>query len=183
MPRHYTLSEVCTEIGKGHVYLGQIQTALDLYRPELPKKYSRAYINFLTKCTGMRTFGVTLPDITDLFEKEIKILRMLNFDTHSKSPSWYLDACTLDASDPQRLLLTGYPVGFDIRNGSIQVALDFGGPEPELFDSHDMGESLEHVLDLYFKQVNKIKRRIEEEQSVIRTALTWSNKTFGQNGF
>ncbi len=178
MPKHYTLQEVCKEIGKNHVYIGQIQTSLELHKPEEPKKYSRAYIDFLVKCTALRTFGVGLGDIQDLFRKELKVLRLLHHDTHSRSPTWYLDGCTLDGRDPNRLLLTGVDLGFSIMNGPIQVGLDFGSHEPELFDSRQMGENLEHVLELYRKQVVKIRNRVEEERPIIRTALAWSTKAF-----
>lgn len=172
------LQDVCKLVGKNHVYLGQIQSALDLFTPTPPQSYRRGYVNFLIKCTSLRTFGVGLGDIQDLFRKEIKVLKLLHFDTHSDSPTWYLDGCTLEGRDPNRLLLTGVDVGFAVMTGAVQTGLDFGSREPELFDSHQMGESLEHVLDLYRRQVLKIRRRVEEERPIIRTALSWSTKAF-----
>ncbi len=176
--RSFTLQELCREVGKNHVYLGQIQAALDLHKPEPPRKYSRRYVDFLIKCTSLRTFGVSLGDIQDLFRKEVKLLRLLHHHTHSRSPTWYLDQCHLDAKDPNRLLLTGYDLGFDILHGPIQSGLDFGSTEPELFDSHQMGENLDHVVDLYRKQLLKVRRRVEEERPIIRRSITWSNRAF-----
>lgn len=182
MPKHYTLQEVCRQIGKNHIYIGQIQSALGLHRPEPPKKYSRAYINFLSKCTAMRLFGVGLGDLQDLFRKEQKLLRMLHVNTHNPSPSWYLDGCTtLDGRDPHRLLLTGFDVGFNAMTGRIQGGLDFGTHEPELFDSKQMGEDLDHVLELYRQQVRKVQRRVEDERGAIRSALSWSTKAFSSD--
>lgn len=178
MSRNLTLQDVCRDVGKNHVYIGQIQTALDLYKPEPPRYYNRGYINFLSKCTALRTFGVGLGDIQDLFRKEIKALRLLHFDTHSESPTWYLDGCTLEGKDPHRLLLTGVDVGFPVMSGAVQTGLDFGSREPELFESHQMGENLEHVMDLYRRQVGKIRKRVEEERPVIRAAMSWSTKAF-----
>lgn len=178
MPKGFTLQEICREIGKNHVYLGQIQGSLALYKPEPPQTYNRGYIHFLTKCTALRTFGVGLGDIQDLFRKELKALKMLHFDTHSDSPTWYLDGCTLETKDPQRLLLTGVNLGFPVMSGPVQAGLDFGSSEPELFESHQMGESLDHVMELYRRQVLKIRRRVEEERPIIRTALSWSTKAF-----
>lgn len=178
MSRGIPLLDVCRQIGKNHVYLGQIQAALDLYKPEPPNLYGRGYVNFLTKCTALRTFGVGLGDIQELFRKEVKVLKLLHLDTHSHSPTWYLDACTLDTKDPERLLLTGINIGFPVMTGPVQTGLDFGSREPELFDSHQMGENLEHVLDLYRRQVMKIRRRVEEERPILRTAMNWSAKAF-----
>jgi hypothetical protein len=169
---------MCREIGKNHVYVGQIQAALELHKPEEPDGYRRGYIDFLAKCTALRTFGVSLGDMQDLFRKEVKVLRLLNLDTLSKSPTWYLDSCSMDTKDTNRLLLTGFDVGFDILNGPVQSGLDFGTPEPELFASHQMGESLEHVIELYRKQLMKVRRRVEEERPIIRRAVSWSTRAF-----
>lgn len=178
MSRGMTLQEVCRVIGKNHVYVGQIQTSLDLFKPEPPQMYRRGYVAFLTKCTALRTFGVGLGDIQDLFRKEIKVLKLLHLDTHSHSPTWYLDGCSLEGKEADRLLLTGMQVGFPVMTGPVQTGLDFGSREPELFESHQMGENLEHVLELYRRQVLKIRRRVEEERPIIRTALGWSTKAF-----
>jgi len=177
--RKHSLQDVCKQVGKNHVYIGQIQAALDLYKPEPPRAYNRGYIEFLTKCTALRTFGVQLGDIQDLFRKEIKLLRLLNLDTLDDSPTWYLDGCSLDGGkDRHRLLLTGFDIGFDVLRGPVQSGLDFGSPEPELFASHQMGESLEHVIELYRKQLMKVRRRVEEERPVIRRAVAWSTRAF-----
>jgi len=179
MPRrNYTLQDVCREVGKNHVYLGQIQASLDLLKPEPPTFYTKGYIHFLTKCTALRTFGVSLGDIQDLFRKEVKVLRLLNLDSLSDSPTWYLDGCGMDVKDSHRLLLTGFDIGFDILRGPVQSGLDFGTPEPELFASHQMGENLEHVIDLYRKQLLKVRRRVEEERPIIRKAVSWSTRAF-----
>jgi hypothetical protein len=176
--RKYSLQDVCREVGKNHVYVGQIQAGLDLVKPEPPAFYTRGYIEFIKKCTALRTFGVQIGDIQDLFRKELKLLRLLNFDTISDSPTWFLDGCTLKAGDPHELLLTGYNLGFDPLFGPVQEGLDFGGKGDELFESHQMGESLEHVVDLYRKQVAKIRRRVAEERQTVRMALKWSTKAF-----
>jgi len=174
----HTLQDLCREVGKNHVYVGQIQAGLELVKPEPPTYYTRGYINFIRKCTALRTFGVQIGDIQDLFRKEIKVLRLLNLHTLSKSPTWFLDSCTMDNKNPHKLLLTGYDIGFDLLRGPIQAGLDFGSKEDELFESHQMGESLEHVVDLYRKQLMKVKRRVEEERPTIRMAINWSNKAF-----
>ena len=176
--RKYTLQDVCREVGKNHVYIGQIQAGLDLVKPEPPAYYTRGYMEFLKKCIALKTFGVQLGDIQDLFRKELKILRLLNFHTLSSSPTWFLDDCTLKAGDPHELLLTGYNLGFDPLFGPVQAGLDFGGAEDELFESHQMGESLEHVVDLYRKQVAKVRKRVAEERQTVRMALKWSTKAF-----
>jgi hypothetical protein len=176
--RHYSLQDVCKAVGKNHVYVGQIQAGLDLVKPEPPAYYTKGYIEFIRKCIALRTFGVQIGDIQDLFRKELKILRLLNFHTLSDSPTWFLDSCTLQAGDPHALLLTGYPLGFDPLYGPIQSGLNFGSSSEELFESHQMGESLEHVVELYRKQIAKIRKRIEEERQTVRMALKWSTKAF-----
>lgn len=174
----YSLRDVCREVGKNHVYIGQIQAALNLHKPEPPNYYKRGYIHFLAKCTALRTFGVQLGDIQDLFRKEVKVLRLLNLHTLSRSPTWYLDGCGLEGKSPDRLLLTGFDLGFDILRGPVQSGLDFGSPEQELFESHQMGESLDHVIDLYRKQLMKVRKRVEEERPIIRKAIAWSSRAF-----
>jgi hypothetical protein len=103
---------------------------------------------------------------------------LLNLDTLSDSPTWYLDSCSLETKDPNRLLLTGFDIGFDVLQGPVQSSLDFGTPDPELFASHQMGESLEHVMELYRKQLMKVRRRVEEERPIIRKAMSWSTRAF-----
>jgi len=174
----YTLQELCREVGKNHVYVGQLQAGLDLYKPEPPEYYNRGYLNFIQKCTALRTFGVQIGDIQDLFRKEMKVLRLLNLHTLSTSPTWFLNGCILDNRDPNRLLLTGYDLGFDLLKGPVQAGLDFGSKEEELFERHQMGENLEHVVNLYRKQLLKVKRRVEEERPIIRMAINWSAKAF-----
>jgi hypothetical protein len=34
------------------------------------------------------------------------------------------------------------------------------------------------VVDLYRKQLSKVKRRVEEERPIIRMAINWSTKAF-----
>lgn len=174
----FTLQELCQEVGKNHVYVGQLQAGLDLIKPEPPALYTKGYVNFIKKCTSLRTFGVQIGDIQDLFRKELKVLRLLNLHTTSKSPTWFLDSCSMDGKNPHRLLLTGYDIGFDLLRGPVQAGLDFGSKEEELFESHQMGESLDHVIDLYRKQLMKVKRRVEEERPIIRMAINWSTKAF-----
>lgn len=177
-PGKYTLQDLCREVGKNHVYIGQIQAGLDLVKPEPPAFYSKGYINFIKKCTSLRTFGVHIGDIQDLFRKELKVLRLLNLHTTSKSPTWFLDGCSMDGKNPHKLLLTGYDIGFDLLRGPVQAGLDFGSKKEELFASHQMGESLDHVINLYRKQLMKVKRRVEEERPIIRMAINWSAKAF-----
>lgn len=176
--RRYTLQDVCREVGKNHVYVGQIQAGLELVKPEPPAYYTRGYIEFIKKCIALRTFGVQIGDIHDLFRKELKLLRLLNFHTAGSSPTWFLDGCTLKAGDPHELVLTGFNLGFDPLYGPVQEGLNFSSSGDELFESHQMGESLEHVVDLYRKQVGKIRRRVAEERQTVRMALKWSSKAF-----
>jgi len=176
--RSFTFKELCRDVGKNHVVVGQIQAGLDLPVLTPPKTYKRGYVNFIKKCIALRTFGVPLGDIQDLFRKEMKVLRLLNFHTLSRSPTWFLDHCVLEGKDPHRLLLTGYTLGFDPNSGQIQGGLDFADKTEELFESHQMGEHLDHVIDLYRRQVAKVRRRVEEERPLIRTALSWSTRVF-----
>jgi len=175
----YTLPELCKELGRNHVVVGQIQSQLELPRVDPPKRYSRGYACFLHKCFALRHFGVSIGDIQDLLRKEVKLIHLLNLDSHSRSPTWYLDNCSLTQRGPERLLLTGIDVGFDLEVGMVQSSLDFGQREPELFDSQQMGESLEQVLELYRKQRSKVRRRVGDERESLRRAMTWANRAFG----
>ncbi|MFU8781106.1 MAG: hypothetical protein ACNA71_08810, partial [Kiritimatiellia bacterium] len=65
---------LCRILGKPPVYVLRLQQALDLYVPERGEGYQRPYVCFLEKIIAIRTFGIGLADIADLFAKERRLL-------------------------------------------------------------------------------------------------------------
>ena len=74
----------------------------------------RLILDVMQTIIALRTFSVPLVEIADLFTKEQIILRLLKVDGLGTSPTWYLDQCDNTGHKDQRLLLTGYDVGFPI---------------------------------------------------------------------
>lgn len=171
---------LCQILGKSPVYVMQLQKALDLYVPRSDEGYRRPYVCFLEKMIAIRTFGIRLADIADLFAKERRLLELLRFDALSDSPTWYLDGCGRQVARDQGdcLLLSGYCLGFSIDTPSYQPNLDFGRRDNHLFDGHEMGEDVYCSLRLYREQAQKLCGRISQEIPVLRNALYWGERYF-----
>jgi hypothetical protein len=174
----FTLSEICRICGKTQLYVRNIQKALGLPIPENESRYTANYLHFIQKVINLRTFSIPLEDISDLFTKERSVLRLLKMDALSTSATWYLDQCDDTVNLECQLLLTGYNVGFPVTGGSIQANLDFGNRDPELFNSREMGEDVQLVLDEYLKLLSSIKSRVTRENPVLQQALDWSKAVF-----
>jgi len=178
IPTELTISECCKICGKSHIYVRNLQKAMEL--PILGKGslYPRTYLHFLQRVIALRTFSVSLEDISDLFVKEKNILRLLKMDSLVNSPTWYLDQCGDKGDSDCHLLLTGYNVGFPITQGTIQANLDFGSREKELFNGKEMGEDVRRSLDGYLKLLAEIKSRVTREKPVLQQALKWAKESF-----
>lgn len=171
--------DLCRILGKSPVFILRLQKALDLYVPPSDEGYQRAYVCFLEKIVALRTFGIPLPDIVDLFSKERRLLELLRFDALSDSPTWYLDGCGRRAgSEGDCLLLSGYCLGFSIDRPSYQPNLDFGRRDDHLFAGHEMGEDICRSLGIYREQAAKLCMRISREIPVLQNALYWGERYF-----
>jgi len=171
--------DLCRILGKPPVYVMRVQQALDLYQPSADEGYRRAYVCFLEKIVALRTFGVPLADIADLFAKERRLLELLRFDALSDSPTWYLDGCGRQARDQgDCLLLSGYCLGFSIETPAYQPNLDFGRRDDHLFAGHEMGEDICRSLGIYRAQAAKLCARISQEIPVLQNALYWGQRYF-----
>lgn len=183
MASRYSFHELCRELGKPPQLIRNIQTGLGLHLPDKAMGYSDAYANFLRQVICLRTFSVPMEDVHDLLRKELKILTLLNADSITDSPTWYLDSCPPEPQNgPGRLLLTGYDLGFPIESGAIQSNLDFRGRQPELFASHEMGEDIRNVVGLYLKALDRVRQRVRLEKPLIERALYWSEQVFWSAG-
>ncbi len=174
-----SFSALCRILGKPPVYVLRLQQALDLYVPSADEGYRRAYICFLEKIVALRTFGISLGDIADLFAKERRLLELMRFDALSDSPTWYLDGCGRQPREQgDCLLLSGYCLGFSIDTPSYQPNLDFGRREGHLFAGHEMGEDVDRSLRIYREQAAKLCARISQEIPVLQNALYWGQRYF-----
>lgn len=178
MEKTFTFSRMCEVVGKGSLYVSNLQRTLGLYIPSAGEGYSIAYVGFIEKIVALRTFNVPLADIDNLFKKEKRILELLKFDSFSESPTWYIDACGMPKKSDDSLLLTGHALGFHLDGKQIQANLDFGKNASELFAGHEMGEDISRAIELYIKLADKIRVRVEKETPVLKNALFWGAKAF-----
>ena len=167
-----TFAEVCRVLGKPAVYIHKVLSGLDLHIPAEREGYSPEYETFLRTVIALRTFGIPIDDIADLFNTEKKLLILLKTDTLSGSPTWYLDQCGKDTSE-DRLLLTNYPIGGSVTESGIQSNLDFSNRAPELFKSAEMSEDARRVLASCRKKTSSIMTRVESDIPVLKDALSW----------
>lgn len=170
---------LCRILGKPPVYVLRLQQALELYVPGADEGYKRAYVCFLEKIVALRTFGIPLADVTDLFSKERRLLELLRFDALSDSPTWYLDGCGRQGRElGDCLLLSGYSLGFSLDTPAYQPNLDFGRRDDHLFAGHEMGENIDRSLRIYREQAAKMCTRISQEIPVLQNALYWGERFF-----
>jgi hypothetical protein len=174
-----TFAEVCQALCKPFPYLRQLQTKLSLHVPDdHTEGYTDAYIAFLNTVVVLRTFGVSAEDISDLFEAEKKLLKLLKVDTLTNSRTWYLEFCGPVLDGRNRLLLTNYDLSRSVTPSAVQFHLDFGPRDQELFSGVEMGEDVRHVLKLYRSMLARIKDRVRSEEPVLKEALTWAASVF-----
>lgn len=176
--------ELCEVLGKEPFYVRNLQRQLELPVPKDHTGYSESHAIFLEKVVALRAFHIAPDDIKELLDTEMKILRMLHVDSLTPSPTWHLEGCSgAEFEEPaaDRLLLTGYRLGFALDAQAIQHTLDFGQRNPELFKGSEMGEDLRQVLRKYHAVVDRIKGRIVREKPVLENALEWARRILRRN--
>jgi hypothetical protein len=178
MEEQLTFARLCEILGKAPFYITNLQRSLGVYVPLSEVGYSVAYVSFMEKVVALRTFNVPTADIADVFTKEKRILELLKFDSLSTSPTWYLDACGRPNRSDEHLLLTGHALGFALHASAIQVNLDFGKRDGELFAGREMGEDISRSIAAYRKLVAKVRARVERETPVLQNALFWGERVF-----
>ena len=176
MAKSYSFPELCQALGRSQVAVRNLQTGLDMFVSSNGDRYSDAYLQFMQKVVALRTLNIPLEDIRDLFIKEKRIMEMLHVDSASDSPTWYLDHCHGGERTASELFLTGYDVGAPLHSGRIQVNLNFHRTGKELFSGPAMGEDVNEFCLAYTRQLEKMKRRIQEERQVLRRALAWADR-------
>ncbi len=173
-----TLASVAKRCGKPVATLKGLQKSLGLHVLG-DGIYPEAYCRFLQKIVALQALHVSRAAITDIFEKERQILRLLHVDSLSSSPTWYLDACAQPetrAALATRLLLSGYDLGFTLNTTALQDTLDFGSREKELFKGKEMGEDVRKLLSDYLRMLSAIRQVVSAEIPAIRNALSWASK-------
>jgi hypothetical protein len=175
MPKTYTFAELCQALKKSQVYVRNLQTGLDMYVAGNGDRYTEPYVNFMQKVVALRTLNISIEDIRDLFIREKRIMEMLHADTATDSPTWYLDGCEINGRSDTKLFLTSYDLGVPVHSGMAQANLNFQGHR-ELFTGPAMGENVREFCQAYCRQLEKIKRRIQDEKQVLRNALAWAER-------
>ncbi len=174
----YSFSQMCRALGKSTRYVRPLQNAIDLHVPPKGELYPEAYATFMRKVVSLRAFSVPIADIKELLIKERKILEMLNLDSMSTSPIWFMSRGNPHVQSSNHLLLTGQDLGFDIAGGDVQCNLDYSPNEGELFDRREMGENIHHALQLYLEVLARVDKRVRSERAVLKNALSWAGDGF-----
>ena len=178
-PGRIPFAEVCQALCKPFPYLRQLQARLDLHIPDDRKEgYPETYVAFLNTVVVLRTFGVSMDDIAEVFEIEKKLLKLLKVDTILSSKTWYLEFCGPVSEGGNRLLLTNFDLSRSVTPNAVQFHLDFGVRDRELFTGAEMGEDIRHVLKLYRAKLARIRERVRAEEPVLKEALTWAASVF-----
>lgn len=177
-----TLNELCDRAGKPYPIIRAIQGALGLPTPPQRDGYSHAYLCLVRKVISLRAFAVPLDDIAELLLKERRLLEVLHLDAPDKSPTWYLEQGDRRGKAHQRLLLTGFDVGFHLETGQVQAHLDFTPREGEMFSGHEMGEDARRALDSYLLLLERVQTCIARETPVLRDALRWARLAMNGRG-
>jgi DNA-binding transcriptional MerR regulator len=180
MQETFTFSEMCRLLGRSPTVVRGIQQELGLTsHRRRDGRFSEFHLRLLEKVIALRAFGVPLADISDLLDKERKILSLLHFDAiEPSSPEWFLEGVDLNAPSSHCLVLTGYNIGFAVTSEDIQVNLDFRERDRELFNGAEMGEDIRRVLHIYVERLAKVASRVDTEKPVLRNALAWSEVAF-----
>lgn len=178
MPDQYKFADFCRLLGKTNPYVRRLQRDLGLPVPAANDGYSNAYLRFMETVVALRTFNVPMNDISDLFEKEKKILQLLHVDSMADSSTWYMAPRNGGEHTENHLLLTGHNLGFPITSDAVQANLNFREKEPELFAGAEMGEDVRRVLKLYIKMLQRVDERVRSETPVLEEALAWAERAF-----
>lgn len=176
MSETVSFDEMCVAVGKPPPYVRQLQAMFHLPHSR-DQRYSPAYVSFVRKLVTLRVFSVPVDEISDLLNREKRLLELLHVDTISNSPTWFVDSCDQTGRPSHRLLLTGYDVGFALASRAVQTGFDFGRKQSELFTGHEMGEDTRRVVDAYLKARKRILDRVSDQRQVLRNALEWARLT------
>lgn len=171
----YSFHGFCEAVGKSPLYVKSLLRQLDLPLLANGQRYSAGYVQFLRRVVALRSFSVSIEKILEILETEKKILRMLHFDSLGHSDIWYLAYASAELNG-RCLVLTGVDVGFSLASRQVQVTLDFGVKDRELFTGSEMGEDIRRVLDLYLERVGAVLAKVQQETPVLEDALTWGRR-------
>ena len=166
---------MCEALGKSPLYIKSLLRQLELPLLTNGQRYSASYAQFMRRVIALRSFSVSMEKITDLLEAEKKLMKLLHFDSLSRSETWYLDACSPELSN-RCLLLTGTDLGFVLAGRQVQDSLDFGDKDAELFTGSEMGEDVRRVLDRYLARVSELLAKVQQETPVLEDALIWGRR-------
>ncbi len=136
---------------------------------------SDAYLAFLRAVVFLRMLNVSEENLLKLWHLEKKLLTLLHVDSIG-SPTWFLDACGPTNKPRNRLLLTNFNMGFELKSQAVQLGLDFSKAAPELFAGEEMGEDALRVLGQYLKLFSRIQADMSVEIPLMRKATRWGGR-------
>ena len=176
-PSPCSFADLCESLGKEPLQVRNLQRALGL-KTDPKAVYAEPYVRFLWKIVALRTMGVPQETITELFQLETKLLKLLHVDSLGGSDAWFL--CDTDSMTSGGLLLTGHALGFSVGDPGIQQNLDFGAKDPELFRGHEMGEDVRRILGQYVQLRAAVVARVQRGMPRVRNSLLLAEQMVGR---
>jgi hypothetical protein len=163
------LKEIAEGLGRAVVWVAGVQKRFGL--PVL-EKYPEGYEAFLRKILHLRVLGVSEESLREFWAVERKLIEVLHLDPQT-SPTWMVDACSVDADPERRLLLSNIDLGFPLPATDLQIGLNFAATSPELFAGKEMGEDTLRLISDYRTRLAGIRLSVASESRILRTALKW----------
>jgi hypothetical protein len=163
------LVELARELNRSQLYL---RTLLERFGLGVSGKGTVPVClrNFLRALVSLRALGVAEESLRDLWEMELKLLRLLHVDDRG-SPTWKVDGWAETGHPARRLFLTRHDVGFVLTARILQPGLNFAPVPAELFSRKDMGEDSLRVLDEVLALSKAIRATVRDEMPVLRDAI------------
>lgn len=170
----HTLGDMAKALNRPAVYLHGLQARFEL--PAFERAgYSDAYLAFLRAVVFLRMLNVSEENLLKLWHLEKKLLTLLHVDSIG-SPTWFIDACGPTNKPRNRLLLTNFNMGFELKSHAVQLGLNFSKAAPELFAGKEMGEDALRVLGQYLKLFSRIQADMSVEIPRLREATRWGGR-------
>ena len=142
------LSTLARVVGKSVPYVITLQKKFELPARET---YSGGHGVLLKKVLYLSICSIPVKQIKALLKSERRLLELLNADSLHERPDWFEALCTM-RSGPTRLLLSGYDIGCELSDQTVQTGLNFSARDRELFEDHEMGANALVGLQLYTRE-------------------------------
>jgi hypothetical protein len=170
----HTLSDMAKNLNRPNVVLHGFQSRFEL-PPSKGACYSDAYLAFLRTIVYLRMLNIAEEHLLKLWHLEKKLLTLLHVNS-TDSPTWFLDACGASSHPRNRLLLTNFDMGMELKFQAVQLGLNFSEEATELFSGKEMGEDALRILGQYLKLHTRVQSEVSKEMQLIGDASRWARR-------